>query len=58
MLSAILGIFIWSLLAPIVAHRLPHVAGWVLAVVPAGLTFWFAGFMLSVSTAKFATNPR
>jgi multicomponent Na+:H+ antiporter subunit A len=58
MLSAILGIFIWSLLAPIVARKLPHIAGWVLAVVPAALTFWSARFMMSVSTTKFATNPR
>jgi hypothetical protein len=58
MLSAILGIFIWSLLAPIVARKLLHVAGWVLAVAPAVLTFWFASFMMSVSTADFATNPR
>ena len=59
MLSAILGIFIWSLVAPIVARRLPHFAGWGLAVVvPAALTFWFASFMMSVSTANFATNPR
>jgi multicomponent Na+:H+ antiporter subunit A len=49
MLSAILGIFIWSLLAPIVARRLPHVAGWVLAVVPAALTFWFAGFVPEIA---------
>jgi multicomponent Na+:H+ antiporter subunit A len=62
MLSAILGIFIWSLVAPIVARGLPHFAahfaGWVLAVVPAVLTFWFASFMMSVSAANFATNPR
>ena len=50
MLSAILGIFIWSLLAPIVARRLPHVAGWVLAVVPAALTFWFAGFVPEIAS--------
>jgi multicomponent Na+:H+ antiporter subunit A len=50
MLSAILGIFIWSVLAPIVARRLPHVAGWVLAVVPAGLTFWFAGFVPEIAS--------
>jgi hypothetical protein len=43
MLNAILGIFIWSLLAPIVARRLPYLGGWVLAVVPATLTFWFTG---------------
>lgn len=49
MLSAILGIFMWSLLAPIVARRLPQAAGWVLAVVPAGLTFWFAGFVPEIA---------
>ena len=61
MLSAILGIFdmvIWSLLAPIVARGLPHFAEWVLAAVPAAVTFWFASFMMSVSAASFATNPR
>jgi multicomponent Na+:H+ antiporter subunit A len=57
MLSAILGIFIWSLLAPIVARRLLHAAVWVLAVAPGALTFWLASFMMSVCTAKFATNP-
>ena len=50
MLSAILGIFMWSLLAPIVARRLPHIAGWVLAVVPAGLTFWFVGFVPEIAS--------
>jgi multicomponent Na+:H+ antiporter subunit A len=58
MLSAILGIFIWSLVAPIVARRLPHSAGWVLAAAPAAVTFWFASFIMSVSAANFATNPR
>ena len=50
MLSAILGIFIWSLVAPIVARRLPHIAGWVLAVVPAALTFWFTGFIPEIAS--------
>jgi multicomponent Na+:H+ antiporter subunit A len=54
MLSAILGIFIWSLVAPIVARRLPrfatHFAGWVLAVVPAALTFWFTGFIPEIAS--------
>lgn len=58
MLSAILGIFIVSLVAPIVARRLSHLGGWVPATAPAALTPWFASFMMSVSTAKFATNPR
>jgi hypothetical protein len=59
MLSAVLGIFnMWSLVAPIVARGLPHLTGWGLAAVPAAATFWFASFMMSVSAANFATNPR
>ncbi|UEM04469.1 putative monovalent cation/H+ antiporter subunit A [Skermanella rosea] len=49
MLSAILGIFAWALVAPIVAGRLPKLGGWVLAVVPAALTVWFAGFLPEIA---------
>jgi multicomponent Na+:H+ antiporter subunit A len=52
MLSAILGIFTWSLVAPIVARRLPRFAGWVLAIVPAAATFWFAGFIPEIASGQ------
>ncbi|WP_158043856.1 putative monovalent cation/H+ antiporter subunit A [Skermanella pratensis] len=49
MLSAILGIFAWALVAPIVAGRSPKLGGWILAIVPAALTVWFAGFLPEIA---------
>ena len=52
MRSAILGSFTLSLVAPIAARRLPDLGGWVLAVVPAALTLWFAGFIPEIASGQ------
>ncbi|EWY41390.1 NADH dehydrogenase [Skermanella stibiiresistens SB22] len=52
MLSAILGIFAWAVIAPIVARRWPRHAGWVLAIPPAFLTVWFASFVPGIAAGE------
>lgn len=59
MLSATLAPFFMSVFAPLVRRRFGDAAGWILAVIPAGLTVYFAQFIGAVSTGEtfvFATE--
>lgn len=48
MLTAVLAIFVLAALAPTVHRLVPSQSHWVLALVPAAVTVWFAGFLPSV----------
>lgn len=52
MLSATLAPFLMSVFAPLVRRRFGDAAGWILAVIPAGLTVYFAQFIGAISAGE------
>ena len=59
MLAATLAPFVLAVFAPFVRRRIGDSAGWVLAVLPAGLTLYFAQFLGPVASGEtfvFATE--
>jgi multicomponent Na+:H+ antiporter subunit A len=52
MLFAVILVFLWAFAAPAATRLLGRHAGWGLALLPAGLTVWFAGFIPEVSEGR------
>ena len=52
MLTAVLAIFVLAAVAPTVHRMVPGFSHWLLALVPAAITVWFAGFLGPVGAGE------